>query len=174
MGWSCDVLGSPQGEFNLRARGLLRLFYKSSNHYDSPADRSDVKRPGDSVAARQPQFPQLPLKVFYMRLAQALQARCANAFRKSQKPRLHVRRKTGDLSGNDFIQDFDSPCHGRLYLNFEINGSSRVDPAVSPRNRPERRLTRSGRNLTPLHFGKDRIETAESSGESRGRRPIPA
>jgi hypothetical protein len=128
MEWSCDVLGSPQGEFNLRARGLLRFFYKSSNHDDSPADRGDVKRPGYSVAARQPKFPQLPLQVLYMRFAQALQARCAGAFCKSQKSRLHVRRKTGDLGGNGFIQDFDLPCHGRLYLNFEIKGSGRVDP----------------------------------------------
>jgi hypothetical protein len=38
----------------------------------------------------------------------------------SRKPRLHVGREGGDLCGDGFVEDFDSPGHGCLYLNFEI------------------------------------------------------
>ncbi len=55
-----------------------------------------------------------------MWLAQAFQPRLANALGKPKEPRLHVHRKGGDFSGDSFVQDFDSPRHVRLYLNFEI------------------------------------------------------
>jgi hypothetical protein len=41
---------------------------------------------------------------------------------KPQEPRLHVCRKGGDLSGDGIVQDFNSPSHIGLYLNFEIEG----------------------------------------------------
>jgi hypothetical protein len=44
----------------------------------------------------------------------------ANALGKPQKSRLHIRRKGGDFSGDGIVQDFNSPRHARLYLNFEI------------------------------------------------------
>jgi hypothetical protein len=46
----------------------------------------------------------------------------ANALGKPKEPRLHVRRKGSDFSGDSFVQDFYSPRHVRLYLNFEIKG----------------------------------------------------
>jgi len=33
---------------------------------------------------------------------------------------LHVCRKSGNFGGDSLVQDFDSPKHSRLYLNFEI------------------------------------------------------
>jgi hypothetical protein len=55
-----------------------------------------------------------------MRFAKALQPDGRNAPGKPKKSRLHVSRESGDLCGDGFVQDFDSPRHGRLYLNFEI------------------------------------------------------
>jgi hypothetical protein len=43
-----------------------------------------------------------------------------NALGKPEKSRLHVGRESGDLCGDGFVEDFNSPGHGRLYLNFEI------------------------------------------------------
>jgi hypothetical protein len=57
-----------------------------------------------------------------VRLTQAFQPRLANALGKPKEPRLHIRRKGGDFCGDSFVQDFNSPTHGRLYLNFEIDG----------------------------------------------------
>jgi hypothetical protein len=45
--------------------------------------------------------------------------RC-DALGKPQKPRLHVGRESGDLCGDGFVEDFDSPRHSGLYLNFKI------------------------------------------------------
>jgi general stress protein YciG len=58
--------------------------------------------------------------MFHMRFAQAFQSGRCDAVCKPQKPRLHVGRKGGDLSGDSFVEDFHSPGHSRLYLNFEI------------------------------------------------------
>jgi hypothetical protein len=58
--------------------------------------------------------------VFHVRLAQAFQPGLADAFGKPKKPRLHVRRKSGDFGSDSVVQDFNSPSHIRLYLNFEI------------------------------------------------------
>ncbi len=58
--------------------------------------------------------------MLYMRLAETFQTRLDDAFRKPKKPRLHVRRKRGNFSGDDLVQDFNAPGHIRLYLNFEI------------------------------------------------------
>src|SRR5258705_6039159 len=60
--------------------------------------------------------------MFHMRLAQALQPCLANALRKPKEPRLHIRRKGGDFIGDRIVQDFNSPSHIRLYLNFEMEG----------------------------------------------------
>jgi hypothetical protein len=45
----------------------------------------------------------------------------ADAFSKPEETRLHVRRKCSDFSGDGFVQDFDSPGHIPVYLNFEID-----------------------------------------------------
>ena len=55
-----------------------------------------------------------------MRLTQAFQPGGRNALGKPKKSRLHVGRQRGDLCGDSFVKDFDSPGHDRLYLNFEI------------------------------------------------------
>src|SRR5208337_769974 len=61
-----------------------------------------------------------PFQMLHMRLAHAFQPGRGDALGKPKKPRLHVGRKGGDLLGDGFIEDFHSPGHGRLYLNFEI------------------------------------------------------
>jgi hypothetical protein len=58
--------------------------------------------------------------VFHVRLAQAFQPGLADALGKPKKPRLHVRRKSGDFGSDSVVQDFNSPSHISLYLNFEI------------------------------------------------------
>jgi hypothetical protein len=55
-----------------------------------------------------------------VRFAQAFQPARSNALGKPEKSRLHVSRKGGDFCGDGFVEDFYSPRHGRLYLNFEI------------------------------------------------------
>jgi hypothetical protein len=55
-----------------------------------------------------------------VRLAQAFEPRLADALGKPEEPCLHVRRKGGDFTGDGVVQDFHSPSHIRLYLNFEI------------------------------------------------------
>ena len=77
-------------------------------------------RAGNSIAAGQPQLPQLAFKVLHMRLAQAFQPNRRYALGKPQKPRLHVGRESGNLRGDGFVEDFNSPWHISLYLNFEI------------------------------------------------------
>ena len=65
---------------SISARGVFCLyFYERANHHDPAAHRRDIKRAGYSVAACQPQFPQLPLQMFYMWLTDAFQPRLANA-----------------------------------------------------------------------------------------------
>ncbi|MGZ5877337.1 MAG: hypothetical protein ACXWKP_35315 [Bradyrhizobium sp.] len=44
----------------------------------------------------------------------------ADALGKPKEPGLHVRRKGSDFSGDSIVQDFNSPNHIHLYLNFEI------------------------------------------------------
>src|SRR5215831_17613118 len=90
---SCDLLCSAQRKLDLGTRCLLRLLHESPDHYDPPADRRDIERAGYSVAACQPQFPQLPLQMLHVRLAQAFEPRLANALGKPQEPCLHVRRR---------------------------------------------------------------------------------
>jgi hypothetical protein len=58
-----------------------------------------------------------------MRLAQAFQPGRGNALGKPEKPRLHVGREGGDLRGDGFVEDFNSPRHGSIYLNYEIKES---------------------------------------------------
>jgi hypothetical protein len=118
---SCDLLCSPKREFDLGGRRLLCLLHERAYHDHPAADRRDAERAGYSVAACQPQLPQLPLQVFYVRPAQAFQPRSADTVGKPKEPRLHVRRKRGDLRGDNLVQDFDAPKHPRLYLIFEIN-----------------------------------------------------
>ncbi len=55
-----------------------------------------------------------------MRFAEVFQPDRCNALGEPEKPRLHVGREGGDLCGDGFVKNFDSPGHGRLYLNFEI------------------------------------------------------
>ena len=55
-----------------------------------------------------------------MRLAETFQPRLTDALGKPKEPGLHVRRQRGDFSGDNIVQDFKSPSHARLYLNFEI------------------------------------------------------
>jgi hypothetical protein len=59
-----------------------------------------------------------------MRLAQALEPCLSNAFGEPKKSNLHVGGKRGDFRSDHFVEDFDSPRHSLLYLNFEIAGSS--------------------------------------------------
>jgi hypothetical protein len=44
----------------------------------------------------------------------------ADALGKPKEPRLHVRRKAGDFSRDGIVEDFNSPSHVSLYLNFAI------------------------------------------------------
>src|SRR5229473_2866382 len=60
--------------------------------------------------------------MLHVRLAQAFQSRLADALGKPKEPCLHVRRKGGDFSHDGFVEDFNSPSHVSLYLNFEIDG----------------------------------------------------
>jgi hypothetical protein len=60
--------------------------------------------------------------MFHVRLAQAFQPHLADALGKPKEPGLHVRRKGGDFSDDSIVQDFNSPSHIYLYLNFEIDG----------------------------------------------------
>jgi hypothetical protein len=55
-----------------------------------------------------------------MRLAQALEAYLADTVGQAEEARLHIRGKTGDFTGDCFVQDFNPPWHVYLYLNFEI------------------------------------------------------
>jgi hypothetical protein len=71
-----------------------------------------------------------------MWLAQAFQPRLANAFGKPKEPRLHVRRENGNFSGDSIVQDFNSPRHTRLYLNFEIDERGRRARSVSIKSQP--------------------------------------
>jgi hypothetical protein len=114
---SCDVLCSPQSKLDLGTRRFLRLFHERTNYDDPAADRGDLKRTGNSIAASQPQLPQLSLKVLHMRFAQALQPGRSNTFGKPDKPRLHVGRKRGDLCSDSFVEDFDSPRHDPSYIS---------------------------------------------------------
>jgi hypothetical protein len=92
MGLSCDPLCAPQSKFDLGTRRLLRLLNERADYYDPPAGRGDIERAANSVAARQPQFPQLSLYALHVRLAQAFQACLANALAKPKESRLHIRR----------------------------------------------------------------------------------
>jgi len=74
-------------EFDLGTRRFLCLLGECADHDDPTADCRDVKRPGNSIAASQPQLPQLPLQVLHMRFAQAFQPDCRNALGKPDKPR---------------------------------------------------------------------------------------
>jgi hypothetical protein len=120
--------------FPCGARRLLCLLHECPNHDNPAADRRDIERAGDSIAARQPQFPQLPFQVFRVRLTQAFQPCLANTLGEPKEPRLHVSRKGGDFSGDGVVQDFNPPRHARLYLNFEISergrNGLRIDASV--------------------------------------------
>ena len=50
--------------------------------------------------------------MLYMWFAKTLQTHRGDAFRKPQKPRLHVYRQPSNFRGDGFIQDFDPPGHG--------------------------------------------------------------
>jgi len=63
--------------------------------------------------------------MFYVRFSQALQPGYADALGKPKEPRLHVRRKGGNFSGDGIVQDFNSPSHIAVYLNFEIEGRTK-------------------------------------------------
>jgi hypothetical protein len=60
--------------------------------------------------------------VFDVRFAQSFQAGLSDAVGQPKEPGLHILWKSGDLSGDGFVQDFDAPRHIALYLNFEIEG----------------------------------------------------
>jgi hypothetical protein len=120
-------------EFDLGTRRFLRLLREDAHHDDPAADRRDVKRAGNSIAACQPLLPQLSFKVLHMRFAQALQPDRCDAFGEPQKPRLQVGRKGGNLSGDGFVEDFDSPGHISLYLNFEIKKRGKKVARMSQR-----------------------------------------
>ena len=97
----------------VRAWRLLCLLPECPNDDNPAADRRDIEGAGYSIAARQPQFPQLPVPVFHVRLAQAFQPCLANTLGEPKEPRLHVSRKGGDFSGDGVVQDFNSPRHTR-------------------------------------------------------------
>ena len=98
----------------------LCFLHECANHDDPSAGRRNVKRASNSVAAGQPQLPQLPLKVLDVRFTQAFKPSRGDALRKPKKARLHVGWKSSDLCGDGFVEDLDSPRHKSLYLNFEI------------------------------------------------------
>jgi hypothetical protein len=77
-------------------------FHERANHDHPSADRRDVKRASNSVAACQPQLPQLPFQVLDVRLAQAFQPYRDDALGQPQKPRLHIGRKGGDFRSDRF------------------------------------------------------------------------
>ena len=58
--------------------------------------------------------------MFDVRLAQTLQTSGGNTVGQPQEPRLHVRRKGGNLCRDDFVEDFNPPRHSPYYLIFEI------------------------------------------------------
>jgi hypothetical protein len=60
--------------------------------------------------------------MLHVRLAQTFQTRLADALGKPKESGLHIRRKGSDFSGDSIVQDFNSPSHINLYLNFEIYG----------------------------------------------------
>jgi hypothetical protein len=131
MRLSCDLLCSPQRKVDLGARRLLCLLHECPSYDNPAADRCDIERAGYSIAARQPQFSQLPFQVFHVRRAQAFQPCVANALGEPKEPRLHVSWKGGDFSGYDVVQDFNSPRHTRLYLNFKIGERGQRGSVVS-------------------------------------------
>jgi hypothetical protein len=57
--------------------------------------------------------------------AKAFQPGQDDAVGKPKEPGLHIRRKCGDFSGDSIVEDFYTPRHGSLYLNFEIQGSKK-------------------------------------------------
>ena len=78
-----------------------------------------------------------------MRLAQAFQPCLADALGKPKEPCLHIRRKGGEFIGDRIVQDFDSPIHILLYLNFEIEGRGEkglVDSVTAFRSECEKLL----------------------------------
>ena len=103
MGWSCDLLCSPQRELDLGARRLLCLFDECANHHDPVSDRRNVKRTRNSIAARQPQFLQLGFQMLDVWLAEAFQAYRRDTFSQPHKTRLHVGRKGSDFRCNSFV-----------------------------------------------------------------------
>lgn len=60
--------------------------------------------------------------MFDMRLAQVFQPGLSDAVGNPKEASLHVLWKSGDLSGDGLVQDFDAPRHIVLYLIFEIYG----------------------------------------------------
>ncbi|MFZ3359723.1 MAG: hypothetical protein WA177_13260 [Xanthobacteraceae bacterium] len=62
----------------------------------------------------------------HVRLAETEQSRRGDAFGKSQKPRLHIRRELRDLGGHSFIQDVDAPSRILRYLICEILAAPRA------------------------------------------------
>jgi hypothetical protein len=53
-----------------------------------------------------------------MRFAQAFKSGRRNALGKTQKSRLHVGLKGGDLCGDGLVEDFDAPRHSRACISF--------------------------------------------------------
>jgi hypothetical protein len=96
----------------------LRLFHERANHDDPSANRRDVKRASNSVAACQPQLPQLPFQVLDVRLAQAFQAHRCDALGEPQKPRLHFSWKGGDFCNDRFVEGFYAPSHKSAISHF--------------------------------------------------------
>jgi hypothetical protein len=77
-------------------------FDACANHHDPTSDRRNVKRARNSIAARQPQFPQLGFQMLDVWLAEAFQAYRHDTFSQPHKTRLYIGRKSGDFCRNKF------------------------------------------------------------------------
>jgi hypothetical protein len=100
------VTGFPllyEAQVDLRGRRLLSFLHERTNHDYSAADRRDIDGAGYAVTAGRPQFPQLPLQVLHVRLAQTFQSSLSDTFGQAKEPCLHVRRKRSNLSGDDLV-----------------------------------------------------------------------
>src|SRR5579862_6635273 len=118
MEWSWDLLCTPQRNLDFGPGRFLRLLHERAHHDDSAHDGRNVKCPRDSITACQSQFPQLSFQMFDMWLSKALEPRESDAFGESQKARLHVCRKAGDLLCHSFIEELDAPRHQAIVIFF--------------------------------------------------------
>jgi hypothetical protein len=92
----------------------LRLFHERTNDDDPSADRRDIKRASNSIAACQAQLPQLPFKVLDVRFAKAFKPGRSDTLRKSQKACLHVRRQGSDFEITARAEKITWPLRARV------------------------------------------------------------